>query len=295
MRLSFALVIPLVLIAAGTGNAAKANQTLKLAMPDGPRRAILLQAERAGPNPTIIILHGATMSAQRMVRGSGFAEAAAVHGFTAVFPEGKQQLWNAHAGSRTRADDIGFLNALARQLIDAKIADPARLYLAGVANGGMMAFATICHQDSLFAGVATIIAALPADLEQSCRPPKPIAVIMMNGTADPIVPFRGGHVGFFGRHSSALGVERTAEIFAKAEACAGKTKAALPKRNKSETTHVNLITWNGCAPGASVQLYEVEGGGHQIPGGPTFLPFLFGSPNHDIRAANEILRLFSGS
>lgn len=296
MHLSFALVVALFFIAPCAGNAAKADQVLKLATPDGPREAILLQAQRAGPNPTIIILHGATISAQRMVRSSGFAEAAAIHGFTAVFPEGRQQLWNDARGSgHSRADDVGFLNALAHQLVDAKIADPQRLYLAGVSNGGMMAFAMICRQDGLFAGVATIIAALPAGLEQSCQPPKPIAVIMMNGTADPVVPFAGGHVGFFGRHGSVLGAERTAEIFAKAEGCTSQSQLPLPKRNGHENTRVKLVTWSGCAPRASVRLYEVEGGGHQIPGGPTFLPFLFGSPNHDIRAASEILQVFSGS
>ena len=296
MRLSFALVIALSVIAACQGDVAKAAQMIKFATPDGPRQAILLQAPGPGPNPTIFVLHSATISAQRLVHNSGFAAAAAAHGFTVVFPKGKQRLWDdTRSGDQAHSNDAGFLDALAHQLIDAKIADPARIYLAGIANGGMMAFTMICHRDSLFAGVATIVAALPAHLEQSCRPPKPLTVIMMNGTVDPVIPFRGGKVGFFGRHGKVLGVEQTAEIFAKAEDCTGKTKMPLPKRNKSESTHVNLFTWNGCTPHASVHLYEVEGGGHQIPGGPTFLPFLLGSPNHDINAADEILRLFSGS
>lgn len=295
MRLSSVLLFALSITAACIGNAAEATQILKLAMPDGPRQAILLQTLRPGPNPTIIILHSATISAQRLAHGSGFAEAAAVHGFTAVFPESKQRLWNNVGGNHAHGDDAGFLNALVHQLINAKIADPARLYLAGVANGGMMALSMICHQNALFAGVATIVAALPADLEKSCQPPQPLAIIMMNGTSDPIVPFNGGQRGFFHRYGMVLGVERTAEILAKAEGCVSKTQMPLPKRNKGESTHVNLITWNGCVPRASVRLYEVEGGGHQIPGGPTFLPFLFGSPNHDISAANEILQIFSGS
>ena len=295
MRLPFALIIALWVITAFQSNAAEASQVIKLAMPDGPRQAIILQAPGAGPHPTIFILHSATISAQRLVHSSGFAAAAAAHGFTAVFPEGKQQLWNdARSAELAHSDDAGFLDKLAHQMIDAQIADPSRLYLAGIANGGMMAFTMICRQDTLFAGVATIIAALPTHLEQTCKPPKPFTVIMMNGTADPVIPFHGGKVGFFGHHGRVLGVERTAELLAKAEDCTGKTETPLPKRNKSESTHVKLVRWTGCAPRASVQLYEVEGGGHQIPGGPTFLPFLLGSPNHDINAANKILRIFSG-
>jgi polyhydroxybutyrate depolymerase len=290
------LVATLFFIAPCAVNVAEADQILTLATADGPRQAILLPAQQTGPNPTIIILHSETISAQRMVRSSGFAEAAAVHGFNAVFPEGRQQLWNdAREGGGAHSDDVGFLNALAHQLIESKIADPARIYIAGVSNGGMMAFAMICHQDAPFAGIATIIAVLPSNLEQSCRPPKPIAVVMMNGTADPIMPFGGGHVGFFGRHGNVLGAERTAEIFAKAEDCTSQSQSPLPKRNATEKTIVKLVTWSSCAPQASVRLYEVEGGGHQIPGGPTFLPFLFGSPNHDIRAADAILEAFAGS
>ncbi len=108
-------------------------------------------------------------------------------------------------------------------------------------------------------------------------------------------PFAGGHVGFFGRHGTVLGVLRTAELFAKAQGCTGQSELQLPKHYVAEKTQVKLVTWTGCAAQASVRLYEVEGGGHQIPGGPTFVPFLFGSPNHDIKAATEILQVFSGS
>jgi polyhydroxybutyrate depolymerase len=292
----FVMLFTLILLVALMGGSAEADQILTLATADGPRQAILLLAQKLGPNPTIIVLHGATMSAQRLVRSSGFAEAAAMHGFTAVFPEAMDQQWNDARGStRSHADDIGFLTALARQLIDAKIADPQHLYLAGISNGGMMAFTLICEPQTPFTGIAAVVATLPAKLEASCHPPKPLAIIMMNGTADPLIPFNGGHVGFFGRRGDVLGAQQTAALFAKAEGCTGQAQQALPKLNTGEPTHVTLVTWNGCAPQASVRLFEILGGGHQIPGGPTYLPLLFGKPNHDMRAANAILEVFAGS
>jgi polyhydroxybutyrate depolymerase len=296
VRLPFIKTIALFAFSLLTLAPAHAEQRITVKTADGPREAILSPAQKPGPNPTIIILHGATISAERMVRASGFAEAAAERGFTAVFPEGKAQRWNdARAIGRSNVDDVGFLNALAHQLIAAKIADPTRLYLAGISNGGMMAFTMICEPQSPFTGIATVISSMPTNLEATCHPPRPLSIVMMNGTSDPMVPFGGGKVGFLGRRGTVLGVERTAEIFAKAEGCGSYTQAMLPKANNGEKTHVKLLNWTGCVPGSSLRLYEVLGGGHQIPGGPTFIPFVFGSPNHDIKAANEILEAFSGS
>lgn len=292
MRLLVAVTLTLVM--AGLRLPAFADQLVTVTTADGPREAIVLTAGKVGPSPTLIVLHGATISAERMKRISGFAEAAAAHGFTVVFPEGKANRWNDARAAGAHPDDIGFLNALTHQLVEAQIADPHRLYLAGVSNGGLMAFSLICQPDTPFAGIATIVANLPSDLEKSCRPPKPLSVIMMNGTADPFMPFGGGRSGMFGRHGPVIGTEMTAGLFAKAEDCAEASRSQLPKVDAKEPTHIKLLAWKGCAPEAAVRLYEIEGGGHQIPGGPTFVPFLFGAPNHDIRAADEILKVFSG-
>ena len=69
---------------------------------DGVRTAIVMPAPQA-PAPTVIVLHGATISADLTARWSGFAEAAAAHGFAAVFPEGIYRLWNDARGDKLRA------------------------------------------------------------------------------------------------------------------------------------------------------------------------------------------------
>src|SRR5262245_50513764 len=52
----------------------------------GAREAIVLQSSRT-PAPTVIVLHGATITAAQTARASGFAEAAAARGFATVFPQ----------------------------------------------------------------------------------------------------------------------------------------------------------------------------------------------------------------
>jgi hypothetical protein len=46
----------------------------------------------------------------------------------------------------------------------------------------------------LFRGVAAIVASMPRDSQ--CAPPStPVAIVFMDGTADPLMPYRGGSVG----------------------------------------------------------------------------------------------------
>jgi len=110
--------------------------TLQIVTRQGAREAIVLRAGPV-PAPTVIVLHGATATADRTARSSGFAEAAAAHGFVAVFPQGINRQWNDGREGRTAAvDDVGFLNQLLDELVGRGIADPARIFIAGISNGG---------------------------------------------------------------------------------------------------------------------------------------------------------------
>jgi len=126
---------------------------------------------------------------------------------------GIRKQWND--GREARAadiDDVGFLHRLVTALVGRGIADPKQIYIAGVSNGGMMTFRMLCEASELFAGAATVIANMPARIGASCAPRKPMPVVMFNGTADPLVPYDGGGVGFLGGRGSVWAAEETAEF-----------------------------------------------------------------------------------
>jgi poly(3-hydroxybutyrate) depolymerase len=83
---------------------------IRIETKDGTRTALVVPAGPV-PAPTIIVLHGATINAHWTMRGSGFAEAAAAHSFTAVFPDGINRVWNdgREAGPISRIDDVGWI------------------------------------------------------------------------------------------------------------------------------------------------------------------------------------------
>ena len=184
---------------------------------DGPRHALVIPIGPA-PHPTVIVLHGALGSGAGTARTTGFAEAAARRGFAAVFPDGLDRQWNdGRLGAAGGPDDVGFIRALVRRLVSDRIADPGRIYLAGISNGGMMSFALACKAPELFAGIGTVIANMPEGIEPCAA--KPMPVIMINGTGDPMVPYRGGEVGLRGGRGRVWSVEKTAAFFAHRDGC----------------------------------------------------------------------------
>ena len=259
---------------------------------DGPRFA-LVDAPGGPARPTIIVLHGATIGAEATEKGSGFREAAFRRGYAAVFPEGIGKVWNDGRSFRAGADDVTFVKTLAAKLVGDGIADPKRLYIVGVSNGGMMTFRILCEAPDAFAGAGSVISALGAEIGEACRPAKPMPLVMVSGTADPLVPYKGGKVGFFGGRGAVWGAERTAALFAKTNGC-GARKETRQKDGASTNTSVTRIDWS-CEPRLAVTLFRVENGGHQSYGGAVLPQIVFGRTTTEFSAPDAILDHFEAN
>lgn len=289
-RAAFLSAAACLLFALSFASQARADEEIVLSTRDGERTAIVLRAGR-GPQPTVIALHGAMGTADLMVDNTGFTEAAERHRFTVVYPQGLRRRWNdARSINPGGPDDVGFLRTLAHELIERRIALPGHIYIAGISNGGMMSFTMVCRAGHMFKGVGAIIASMPENIK-SCRS-RPMPVVMVNGTADPLVPYAGGSVGFRGQRGRVWGTERTAKMFARKNGCRSKRERPLADRDPNDGSTVTRVTWGQCRSGKRVTLYRVEGGGHQIPGGVTLLRLLLGRHNRDISGAEVIMSEF---
>lgn len=265
--------------------------TLRMATPDGLREVVVLPARRL-PAPTVIVLHGIAISASWTSQISGFAEAARDRGFTSVYPEGIKSAWNdGREGVASPADDVGFLRKLVRELGQRNIADPARVYITGISNGGMMALRMLCEASELFAGAGTTIANMPARTGATCQIANPVPIVMVNGSADLLVPYNGGWVGPFGIGGNVWGTEKTASFLARANGCATVARTDFPK--SSGNTSITKTAWRDCiALDKNVTLYRVNGGGHQIYGRRGAIASLMRSWGPDISAAETIMAAF---
>jgi polyhydroxybutyrate depolymerase len=287
---AFVLLKACVMVAALAAATAHAHD-IEIPTPDGPRTAIVLPAGQ-GPRPTVILLHGAAGTAEMVARDSGFGEAAAKVGFTAVFPQGLHRRWHdERAGGFDGPDDVAFLRALVARLTEDRIASPAHVYIAGISNGGIMSFTMACKAGNLFRGVGTIIATMPVGIGPCNLPPMPL--VMVNGTADPLVPYDGGNVGWLGGRGAVWSVRQSSELFIRINGCNASAERRLSHVDHDDATRVTEITWKDCSRGKPVILYRIEGGGHQVPGAPTFLSFLLGRVTTDMSAADAIMSAFA--
>lgn len=143
------------------------------------------------PAPLLIALHPYASSGRALAALTDLDTAAAEQGFISVFPDSAGLVWDdgrAAAGLTTAApvDDPGFLLALIDQLAADGLADPARVYLAGLGSGGTMVFHMACSVPERFAGAA-VVSALMWDFQRAACPQDggPISMLLVHGTADP--------------------------------------------------------------------------------------------------------------
>jgi polyhydroxybutyrate depolymerase len=253
----------------------------------------------------VIMLHGARGSGARIrrVSGYGFDTLADNHGFVVAYPEAYERHWNdCLAAAEYRAnimniDDVAFMRELVSLLVDEYAVNRDQIFVAGLANGGQMAYRLALEAPDLVRAAAVIAANLPTEQNQSCTPAeKALPVMIVNGTADPINPFDGGEVTLIGPFISR-GTVRSAQASAQYWAdLAGYSAEPFfhhyPDSNAGDGSFAERMVWS--APGRpEIALVTIDGGGHTIPGpGPEF-PHFLGPVNRDFSAIEEVWRFFA--
>jgi polyhydroxybutyrate depolymerase len=203
---------------------------------------------------------------------------------------GQQQPQNRQPEEERRppeVDDIGFFNQMLDQLSSKFSADPSRIYAAGLSEGGFMSLRVGCALSDRIAAVATIGATMPKTM--ICLPSRPVPLVMIDGTSDPVVPYGGGT-----EHNlslATLSAEDSAKAWAKIDRCGEKpTHAKLPEAKGGMETKTD--TYDGCAQGAQVVLYSVKGAGNTWPGGEQYeAENAIGKTSQDLNA-NEVIWSF---
>ena len=263
---------------------------------DGRARTYLAHAPPATREhtllPVVIVLHGHGGTASKAMRISGMNRKADAEGFLAVYPNGSSwagmpwRSWNAgsccgYAESKG-IDDVAFLRALIADLRQAFPVDPARIYVTGMSNGGMMAYRAACELSDLVAAIAPVAGALSAP---SCAPAHPVSVLIIHGTNDQYVPYEGGRSSV--THDTRVDppVMETAEFWARQNCCAG----SLQQHVRGRIAHA---WFPDCAQGAAVEVYTVQTGGHAWPGGRR--GWLFGDgPTRELSATDVMWEFFA--
>lgn len=256
------------------------------------------QAPPAQGFPVIVALHGGGMQGAAMQKLTRFDALADARGFIVVYPDGVGKHWNdGRATIKDPQDDVGFVVGMLDRLGQQQSIDARRVYATGVSNGALFAERLGCALAGRIAGIAPVAGTLPADLQHSCTPARPVGVMQIGGTADPIMPFTGGAVADFGGRGeggNVISFTDTGAFWAQRNGCAGPGAVRmLAPVALIDRTRVEEINYTGCPAGGQVKLVTVTGGGHAWPGGGQYAPrLLVGIASRQMDASAAIADFF---
>lgn len=229
--------------------------------------------------PLVVVLHAFGQTGAGIASTTGFDQAADRGRFVVAYPDGVGNNW--HAGfccdPRSTVNDVAFLERLLDQLERDNRIDRTRVYVAGISAGAFMAYRVACDLADRITAIGSVAGSL---LPGTCHPSRPVSVIEIHGTADPLVPYGGGAVRPTGAANAPIPptptlLARWAEI----DGCRGAPSV-------EDQPPLTTTRWTDCAAATRVVLDTLAGGGH------TWFGPGFGVPDGSIDATAVIWRFF---
>jgi polyhydroxybutyrate depolymerase len=234
-----------------------------------------------GHNPVVLAFHGFQSDASGLrwlAKIDGYADAA---GLIVIYPNAVDKSWNAGRGSGSTnrtTDDAAFAKALLAATAARPEVDPKRIYAMGFSNGAQMVATIVCTLDNQLAAAAMVSHSLNIP---NCEPRARVPMLLIQGRADPFVPFEGGGKSELTSHAF------TVDYFRKINLAAGPAKKVFER----ESIH---CTESDDAAGREQVLECIgERDGHTWPGAVVFQPELFGPTNSELVGTEYVFSFFS--
>lgn len=244
--------------------------------------------------PLVFCFHGGGGNAEQASK-MGWTGLAEKEGFIVVYPEGLNRHWNdgreakKFAEQDAKINDVAFNLALLDQLEKEYPVDPKRIFVTGASNGGFFSQRMAIEGSDRFAAAGVIMATMPkpfATGKKPFNPAEPISILMMNGTADPFVPYQGGPItpnfaprlkhrpGRENERGECSSTDQAVALWLKHNGLNDKKPAVkkLPDADSTDGCQVEQSSWSDGKNGTSVVIYKIIGGGHTWPGGSQYLP-----------------------
>ncbi len=256
---------------------------------DGNRRSFstYIPPGSKGKMPLVISLHGGFASPKAMFHLADFRPVADREKFIVVCPASKH-IW--HDGANLHGiDDVKFIDELISYAIKTYNADPERVYVTGISNGGFMTARLACQLNNRIAAVAIVAATL--DIREGYDLERPMPALYMHGTSDPIVDYNGGKL--FGRR--VYSQDAVIDKWVALNNCDKAPVVTTIPDVANDGTRILKEEYVNPNNGLKVVGYTIINGGHTWPGGWQYLPkFIIGKTTKNLNACEEIWAFFKG-
>lgn len=140
--------------------------------------------------------------------------------------------------------DIQFLSSLIDKLRISENIDPKRVFVTGASAGGVFSYRAACYLSDKVAAIGSVAG---TDVSPPCRPQRPVSIIEIHETGDPVVPYNGSAI-----------TPAVPDVIAKwrsVDRCSGASSTTTSPGVKDQR-------WTACANGTAVELITVTGTGH---------------------------------
>jgi polyhydroxybutyrate depolymerase len=249
------------------------------------------------PMPAVFIFHGYGMDDRQMMRMTHFNAIAEKEGFLAVYPQGLKKMWNSKGVANNLTEDVDFVEGILTKLKQNRNIDSKHIYATGFSNGGLFVERLACEMPGQFAAFATVSATIGKPQSESCSLAKPAPILMIHGTRDPIVTWKGEiHRLFFKFHTSRLlSVQDTLNLWLQRNGCDVNPTIVLRKEGSQKNLSLKEQDFQTCKRDPVSQII-INGGGHTWPGNRNrnwLSPWYVGKTYRDLDASTSIWNFFS--
>ena len=220
----------------------------------------------------MLCFHGGGGSPRSIERQSGFSRLSEREGFLVVYPKALAGNWNDGRDSQkiwcqaNEIDDVAFVQSLLERLKSRFDIDEKRIYAAGFSNGAMFCLRLARELPLAFAAVASVAGGMAESVSSAFSLDFPVSLLMIHGSKDPIVPYRGGGVGFHHNRGRVVDTHRCVRMWVKANACNDDPQISYLRDGRHDETKTKVFRFADGRASSEVILYTVIGAGHVWPG-----------------------------
>ena len=221
----------------GSDTTNNSEQNIQTLVHDGETRGYILYIpdsyDGTSEVPLLFNFHGFDGEVSEYIESADMPSLADSENFILVYPQGTliegYSHWNAAlpgSDNKSNADDLGFIEVLIDKLSKDYMIDVERIYACGYSNGAM--------------------------LDTNCTPSHPMAVVIIHGTKDSVLPYDGS--------SDYNSIETVLNYWKKFNNTA--TTPVFNSVNDDGTT-IEHYQYNQGNSSVSVEHYKIIGGDHE--------------------------------